>query len=163
MQLLAGTDAGTGVGGSCGGVRGDSAVQPHSMGGVVGERGGTHTGTLTGTYTRMLHLPFSDLPLKKCLIGTAIYPLFLFQPNTLYMYVSTCIHIHTPRISPNLSYFGGPSISRQTPAKLLLALICLEQARKIEPINDSLWDGQGQLLGIYKSLSAQFLLLTSED
>ena len=48
-----------------------SAVQPHSMGGV---RGGeeahththTHTGTRTGTYTRMLHLPFSDLPLKKC-------------------------------------------------------------------------------------------------
>ena len=26
----------------------------------------THTGTRTGTYTRMLHLPFSDLPLKKC-------------------------------------------------------------------------------------------------
>ena len=31
-----------------------------------GGRGGTHTGTHTGTYTRMLHLPFSDLPLKKC-------------------------------------------------------------------------------------------------
>ena len=31
-----------------------------------GGRGGTHTGTRTGTYTRMLHLPFSDLPLKKC-------------------------------------------------------------------------------------------------
>ena len=31
-----------------------------------GESGGTHTGTHTGTYTRMLHLPFSDLPLKKC-------------------------------------------------------------------------------------------------
>ena len=26
----------------------------------------THTGTRTGTYTRMLHLPFSDLPFKKC-------------------------------------------------------------------------------------------------
>ena len=26
----------------------------------------THTGTHTGTYTRMLLLPFSDLPLKKC-------------------------------------------------------------------------------------------------
>ena len=25
-----------------------------------------HRGTHTGTYTRMLHLPFSDLPLKKC-------------------------------------------------------------------------------------------------
>ena len=42
------------------------------MGGVrVGEEGHTHTGTHTGThthtgtYTRMLHLPFSDLPLKK--------------------------------------------------------------------------------------------------
>ena len=33
---------------------------------VRGESGGTHTGTCTGTYTRMLHLPFSDLPLKKC-------------------------------------------------------------------------------------------------
>ena len=37
-----------------------------------GESGGTHTHTHThtqehtGTYTRMLHLPFSDLPLKKC-------------------------------------------------------------------------------------------------
>ena len=26
----------------------------------------THTHTHTGTYTQMLHLPFSDLPLKKC-------------------------------------------------------------------------------------------------
>ena len=26
----------------------------------------THTGTHTGTYTQMFHLPFSDLPLKKC-------------------------------------------------------------------------------------------------
>ena len=26
----------------------------------------THRNTHTGTYTRMLHLPFSDLPLKKC-------------------------------------------------------------------------------------------------
>ena len=34
----------------------------------------THTGTHTGTYTRMLHLPFSDLPLKSAridLIGIA--------------------------------------------------------------------------------------------
>ena len=39
------------------------------MGGVQGEGGGgTHrnTHTHTGTYTRMLHLRFSDLPLKKC-------------------------------------------------------------------------------------------------
>ena len=34
--------------------------------GSGGGRGGRHTGTHTGTYTRMLHLPFSDLPLKKC-------------------------------------------------------------------------------------------------
>ena len=47
-------------------VGGNSAFQPHSMGGVRGGRGGTHTGTRTGTYTQMLHLPFSDLPLKKC-------------------------------------------------------------------------------------------------
>ena len=55
--MLAGTDAGTGVRGHVGG---------------QGGRGGTHTHTHTqqhthtGTYTRMLHLPFSDLPLKKC-------------------------------------------------------------------------------------------------
>ena len=32
------------------------------------EHTGTHRNTQenTGTYTRMLHLPFSDLPLKKC-------------------------------------------------------------------------------------------------
>ena len=52
------------------GVGWDSAVQPHSMGGARGERRDTHTHTQThthtGTYTRMLHLPFSDLPLKKC-------------------------------------------------------------------------------------------------
>ena len=65
---------------------GDSAVQPHSMGGVMGgERRDTNTHTHTqehtyrnthththtqehtqrGTYTRMLHLPFSDLPLES--------------------------------------------------------------------------------------------------
>ena len=61
------------------GCGGDSAVQPHSMGGVRGGKGGTHTHTHTqehththtqehthtGTYTRMLHLPLSDLPLKN--------------------------------------------------------------------------------------------------
>ena len=54
-----------------GGVWGDSAVQPHSAGRGL-EEGHTHTQEHThthrGTYTRMLHLPFSDLPLKKCLI-----------------------------------------------------------------------------------------------
>ena len=52
---------------------GDSAVQPHSVGGVSGRRGGTHRNTHTHTHTqehththtRMLHLPFSDLSLKK--------------------------------------------------------------------------------------------------
>ena len=42
MQLLAGTDAGTGVGGSCGCVGEDSAVHPHSMGGIGSEEEG-HT------------------------------------------------------------------------------------------------------------------------
>ena len=46
----------------CGGI---SAVQPHSVGGVMGGR----RGCLTGTYTHMLHLHFRDLPLKKCPIG----------------------------------------------------------------------------------------------
>ena len=70
MQLFAGTDAGTGVRGHVRVWGENSAVQPHSMGGVMGGRRGTHThthtGTHTGTYTQMLHLPFSDLPLKKC-------------------------------------------------------------------------------------------------
>ena len=47
----------------------DSAVQPHSMSGVGGERMDKHRNTHTGTYTQMLHLPFSDLPLKKFPIG----------------------------------------------------------------------------------------------
>ena len=67
-------------------VGGNSAVQPHSMGGVRGGRGGRHTGTHThththithththithtGTYTRMLlHLPFSHLPFKSAQIA----------------------------------------------------------------------------------------------
>ena len=54
------------------GCGGDSAVQSHSVGGVRG-RAGTHTHrgthTHTGTYMRMLHLPFSDLPLGKCPSG----------------------------------------------------------------------------------------------
>ena len=46
MQLLAGTDAGTGGEGSCGGVGGDSAVQSHSMGRVRrGEEGHTQEHT----------------------------------------------------------------------------------------------------------------------
>ena len=60
--MLAGTDAGTGVRGH---VRVWGGILL-SMGGVREGRGGTHTGTHTGTYTQMLHLPFSNLPLKKC-------------------------------------------------------------------------------------------------
>ena len=50
---------------ACGG---NSVVQPHSMGRVMGggDEGHTQEHTHTGTYMRMLHLPFSDLPLKKC-------------------------------------------------------------------------------------------------
>ena len=49
--MLAGTDAGTGLGvmWGCGG---DSAVQPHSMGGRGGERRDTQTHTHTHTHTR---------------------------------------------------------------------------------------------------------------
>ena len=66
--------------GSCAGVGGilQTAVQSHTVSGFRGRAEGhthtqtgththTHTHTHTGTYTRMLHLPFSDLPLKKCL------------------------------------------------------------------------------------------------
>ena len=52
---------------------GGSAVQSHNMGGLMARAEGhththtqEHTHTHRGTYTRMLHLPFSDLPLKKC-------------------------------------------------------------------------------------------------
>ena len=62
--MLAGADAGTGVRGA------DSAVQSHSMGGARGERRETHKNTHTGTYTLMLHLPFSDLP-HRVLQGAA--------------------------------------------------------------------------------------------
>ena len=64
------------------GVGGDSAVQSHSMGGVRGRAEG-HTGTHTGTYTRMLHLPFSDLPLKKCPFPTTIAAKIVTQKNSL--------------------------------------------------------------------------------
>ena len=63
--MLAGTDAGTGVRGHMG-VRGGICCSAPQYGRGRGERRDTHTGTHTGTYTRMLHLPFSDLPLKKC-------------------------------------------------------------------------------------------------
>ena len=59
MQLLVGTDAGTG-GGVWGG---DSALWLHRTGVVWGQG---HTQEHTGRYTQMLHPPFSDLPLKKC-------------------------------------------------------------------------------------------------
>ena len=70
MQLLAGTDAGTG-GGVRVRVRGgfcSLAAQDGGGPGAGGRRAHTHThrGTHTGTYTQVLHLPFSDLPLKKC-------------------------------------------------------------------------------------------------
>ena len=62
---------------SCGGVGGGFCCLAPQYGRGVGGRGGTLTGTLTGThthrgtYTRMLHLPFSDLPLKRCpILGT---------------------------------------------------------------------------------------------
>ena len=72
--MLAGTDAGTGVRDHVGGVGGILLFSPTVWAGLRGaEEGHTHTHTHThteethtGTYTRMLHLPFSDLPLKKC-------------------------------------------------------------------------------------------------
>ena len=56
MQWLVGADAGTGMRGHVGGAGGGSAVQPHSMGGVRGERRDTHTHTHTHTqaHTREL-------------------------------------------------------------------------------------------------------------
>ena len=46
---------------------GESAVQSHSMGEFRGRAEGR-----TGTYTQMLHLPFSALPLKKCPIDVLL-------------------------------------------------------------------------------------------
>ena len=55
------------------GCGGDSAVQPHSMGGFRGgERRDTHTHTQEHTQERTRECCFSDLPLKKCLIGGRI-------------------------------------------------------------------------------------------
>ena len=91
--MLAGTEsAGTGVRGPLGVWEGILLFSPTVWAGSGGERRdththrntqehteehtGTHRGTHThtgehththrGTYTQMLHLPFSDLPLKKC-------------------------------------------------------------------------------------------------
>ena len=74
MQLLGGTDAGTDAGGVRVRVRGGILLFGRTGRGWSGGRGQghthrnthTHTHTHTGTYTQMLHLPFSDLPLKKC-------------------------------------------------------------------------------------------------
>ena len=68
MQLLAGTDAGTGVRGRVR-VWGEFCCSAPQYGWDHGggDEGHTqeHTHTDTGTYMQMLHLPFSDLPLKK--------------------------------------------------------------------------------------------------
>ena len=86
MQLLAGTDVGTGVRGHVRvwGGGGDSAVQSHSMGGVRGgEEGHTHTHTHTGIHTHthtqehrgtctwMLHLHVDVAPTLKRPIKSA--------------------------------------------------------------------------------------------
>ena len=57
------------------GVGGDSAVQPHSVGGRRDTHTHTHRGTHTGTHTRMLRLSFSDLPL---IIGDRMITYFFF-------------------------------------------------------------------------------------
>ena len=66
------------------GVGGDSTVQSHSMGGVRGRAEGhtqEHTHTHTGTYTRMLHLPFSDLPFEKCPTNVGSPQIFFVSPQ----------------------------------------------------------------------------------
>ena len=70
----------------------DSAVQSHSMGGFMGESRGTHRGTRTGKYMRMLHLPLAAYPLKSpreqrvyeicnltphCAVSSQHFPVFL--------------------------------------------------------------------------------------
>ena len=68
MQLLAGTDAGTGVRGHVRLWGGILLFNPTVWAGSW--RGDErHTQEHTGAYTQMLHLPFSDLPLKKCPIN----------------------------------------------------------------------------------------------
>ena len=71
--------------------RGFCCSLPQYGRGKGGERRDTHrnTHTHTGTYTRMLHLPFSDLPLEKCPIsqgslggsGMPFKIVFLKRPN----------------------------------------------------------------------------------
>ena len=60
----------------CGG--GDSAVSVPQYGLGQGERGGIHT----GTYMRMLHLAFSDLPLKKCPSSEFYYSIVIYYHDT---------------------------------------------------------------------------------
>ena len=88
MQLLAGTDAGTG-----GGVRvrvraGFCSLAAQDGG---GPGAGTHTGEHTGTYTQKLHLPFSDLPLKNARTN-------LLEP-----------HFRGTRTTRQIVYFGAPT------------------------------------------------------
>ena len=69
-QVLAGTDAGTGVRGGHVGVWGGFCCSAAQYGrgfrGRVEAHTDRNTQTHTGTYTWMLYLPCSDLPLKEC-------------------------------------------------------------------------------------------------
>ena len=83
--MLAGTDAGMGVRGH---VRVWGGILLFSPTVWVGSGGGEEGHT--GTYTRMLHLPFNDLPLKKCpKLRTPPLPCkHLYSPHPLFSYNS---------------------------------------------------------------------------
>ena len=100
----------------------------NNAGGVRGGRGGTHTGTHTGTYTRMLHLPFSDLPLKKGPKQTEHLgfsgPLALPQGVMWVLCAQSDKKEFKNEELPGPLGPGGPKSLRQSPKTSQLLLIC---------------------------------------
>ena len=79
-----------------------------------GESGGAHTGkthTHTGTYTRMLHLPFSDLPLSQEEAGNAEQRWRIVSPRE---------HGTDPATTPKFT--ASPGCQCQDPAPELWSL-----------------------------------------
>ena len=135
------------------GVCGDSPVQwlqSHSMGGVRGEQRDTQEHT--GTYTRMLHLPFSDLPLKKCPIKARPNSIIVIVEQSFYFYcarqslastLSACRvaassychpgrHANVVQPAPNYHTTGCSRSSADSPGARTLVFAALEPFHSCE-------------------------------
>ena len=109
MQLLAGTDARTGVRGQ--GAGGDSAVQPHSMGGV---RGGEEGDTQEHTQERTCEC--CTCPLATCLLKSA-----RFMPAKSSSWPTTQKSgSHVKSLSPSPSYSKEHSKSVSLPHDVMI-------------------------------------------